>query len=139
MPKILLVEDDPMISEIYERKLSASGFEVRKTTTGKGALSLLRSEPIDLVLLDIVLQEIGGLEILEEFRNPKNGYNQNIRVVIFSNLNEPEDRDRAEKLGVDGFISKTEFSPSKLVEEVRRIIGQSSMREDAKNLSQRAV
>lgn len=118
MTKILLVEDDPMISEVYQRKFVSAGFEVRIATTGKAVLDIAHIEPVDLVLLDIVLPELNGIEVLEALRNPKNGYDPNLKILMFSNLNDSTDRDRALELGANGFLSKTEFSPSQLVEEV---------------------
>lgn len=125
--KILLVEDDPMIVEIYGRKFSAAGFEVSVASSGKMALEKARSDFFDLVLLDIVLPEMNGMEILEQFRNPKNGYASDLKIVMFSNLNEKTDRDRAIELGASGFIPKTEYAPSQLVEEVSRLLRQFEM------------
>ncbi len=124
MTRILLVEDDPMISEIYQRKFSAAGFDVRIAASGKAVLDILRTESFDLVLLDIVLPEMNGMEILETLRDPKNGYDLGMKIVMFSNLSEKDDRDRAVALGASGFISKTEFSPSELIEEISRFLRQ---------------
>lgn len=127
MSRILLVEDDPMISEIYERKFSAAGFEVRIAVSGKAVLEILRKELFDLVLLDIVLPEMNGMDILERLRDPKNGYSPELKIVMFSNLNEKDDRDKAVALGASGFISKTEFSPTELIAEVSRFLRQFEM------------
>lgn len=124
MTKILLVEDDPMISEIYQRKFLAAGFDSRIAASGKSVLDMLRIEMVDLVLLDIVLPEMSGMEVLEQLRDPKNGFDPNLKIFMFSNLNERDDHDKALALGADGFISKTEFSPSQLVEEVSRLLRQ---------------
>lgn len=126
MAKVLLVEDDPMISEIYQKKFETAGFEVRVAASGKAVLSALQSYAADVVLLDLVLPEMNGMEVLQVLRDPKNGYNPNLKVIIFSNLNEKEDRDKAVKFGANGFIPKTEFSPSQLVEEVSRFLRQFS-------------
>ncbi len=129
MSKVLLVEDDPMISEMYERKFVAAGFDVRIAVSGKAVLDILRVEPFDIVLLDIVLPEMGGMEVLEQIRNPKSGYAPDLKIVMFSNLNEREDREKALRLGANGFISKSEFSPSQLVEEVSRFLKQPGSRQ----------
>lgn len=126
MAKVLLVEDDPMISEIYQKKFETAGFEVRVAGSGKAVLSALQSYAADVVLLDLVLPEMNGMEVLQALRDPKNGYRPDLKVIIFSNLNEKEDRDKAVKLGANGFIPKTEFSPSQLVEEVSRFLRQFS-------------
>lgn len=130
MKKILLVEDDSMIVEIYRRRLVASGFDVSVATAGKAALDTLRTDHFDLVLLDIVLPEMGGLEILERLRDPKEGYDPKLPIFMFSNVGESEDRSRAISLGANGFIAKTEFSPSRLAEEIARMFSdKTEMRE----------
>ena len=124
MPRILLVEDDPLIAEIYMKKFQTSGFDVVNVTTGKAVLTTIEHDPkFDLVLLDLVLPEMGGMEVLKELRtDPK--YPAELKVIIFSNLSDPEDRKRAVEYRANGFIQKTEYTPSRLVEEVGRLIGQ---------------
>ncbi|MFZ1720696.1 MAG: response regulator [Candidatus Moraniibacteriota bacterium] len=123
MPKILFVEDDPFIAEIYKKKFETAGFSVVNVTTGKQVLAELASNRYDITLLDLVLPEMGGFDILHEVRTAP-GYPKDARIIIFSNLSSPEDRDRAVKLGADGFISKTEYTPSRVVEEVNRYLRQ---------------
>lgn len=125
MPKILLVEDDPMISEIYQKKFQSSGFDVVPATTGKQVLEKAKAERFDLVLLDLILPEMDGMEILRELRTGQ-GYPADMKIVIFSNLNEKSDREKALALGANGFIPKADFTPSKLIEEVTRLIQQFS-------------
>ncbi len=120
MPKILLVEDDPMISEIYQRKFSGSGFEVDIAVSGKEVLKKAGESEFDVILLDLVLPEMGGMEVLKELKRGGK-CSSRTKVIIFSNLNEKEQQDEAIKNGADGFISKTHYSPSDLVREVRRI------------------
>lgn len=121
MPKILLVEDDPFIAEIYQKKLGESGFEVVNAVTGRDALRKIAETQFDLVLLDIVLPELSGMDILHELRE-KPEYDKNLKVVVFSNLSSPEEQEATRKAGATGFISKTDFTPSKVVEEVRRYL-----------------
>ena len=123
MPKILLVEDDPMISEIYITKFQASGIEVDLAESGRAVLQRARENKYDLVLLDIVLPEMNGMEVLEELRT-KPEYDKDLKIVMFSNLSEKSDRDRALHLGANGFVPKTDFSPSQLVAEVTRFLRQ---------------
>jgi CheY-like chemotaxis protein len=123
MLKILLVEDDPMILEIYQRKFEAAGFEVEKAETGKEVLTKARKNSYDLVLLDLVLPEISGMEVLKELKQ-SGKYSPAIKVIIFSNLDDKSQRDEALSLGADGFIAKSQFTPSQLVDEVRRMLGE---------------
>jgi DNA-binding response OmpR family regulator len=121
MAKILIVEDDPFISEIYEKKFIEAGFETKVATNGKDVLALSKKEAYDVILLDMVLPEMSGMEVLKELK--KSNYPSQAKVIIFSNLSERETQDEAFKAGADGFIPKTQFSPSDLVKEIQRLIG----------------
>lgn len=122
MPNIIIVEDDPMISEIYQKKFADSGYQVFLATSGEQTLTFAKKEKIDLVLLDLIMPKMSGFEVLENLRG--GGYDPNIKVIVFSNLSSSEDREKAAKLGANGFIAKSEFSPSDLVKEVGRLLGQ---------------
>lgn len=130
MTKILFVEDDPFIAEIYKKKFEAAGFEVHNVTSGKAVLKAVREDKYDMVLLDLVIPELSGKDVLKELRVSKE-YDKDLKIVVFSNLSSPEDRDECLKLGADGFISKTEFTPSEAVKEVNRFLMQ--FREQKKN------
>lgn len=115
--KILLAEDDPMIAEIYERKFKDAGFEVFIAASGSDVLRHFQSENPDLVLLDLVLPDMSGFDVLKKIKQNKN--NPKTKVIIFSNLNAQEEQNAAFELGADGYISKTQFNPSELVNEIR--------------------
>jgi len=119
MPKILLVEDDPMIAEIYVKKFESAGFEVANAVTGKEALKYAGEQAFDLVLLDMVIPEISGMDVLKELKQ-SGIYSPDLKVIVFSNLSETETQREAMKNGADGFIGKADFSPSEIVEEVQR-------------------
>ena len=132
MAKILFVEDDPFIAEIYKKKFESSGFEVLNVTSGRAVLKEVQEQKFDLILLDLVIPELSGTEVLRALRTDP-AYPEDLKVVIFSNLSSSEDREECLKLGADGFISKTEFSPSEVVAEVNRFLNQFS--EQKKNFS----
>ncbi|MFA4817479.1 MAG: response regulator [Parcubacteria group bacterium] len=134
MPNIIIVEDDPMISEIYQKKFVDSGYQVFLATSGEQTLTIAKKDKIDLVLLDLIMPKMNGFEVLENLRG--GGYDPNIKVIVFSNLSSSEDREKAAKLGANGFIAKSEFSPSDLVKEVGRLLGQ--YQEQGKNESRAA-
>jgi DNA-binding response OmpR family regulator len=123
MAKILLVEDDPMISEIYERKFETAGFDVKVAATGKEVLTDVKKDHYDLVLLDLVLPEMSGMDVLKEIKQ-SGKYDPAVKIVIFSNLSEKSEQDKAFELGADGFIPKSQFGPSELVAEVERMINE---------------
>ena len=121
MSKIMLVEDDPMIAEIYVKKFEAAGFEVVNAVTGKEVLKYASEDNFDLILLDMVLPEMNGMDVLKELRNSGN-YSSDLKVVILSNLNKTDTEKEAMDNGANDFIGKTEFTPSELVVEVRRLL-----------------
>lgn len=123
MPSVLVVEDDSMISEIYQRKFESAGFDVGIALSGKEALKKARENKFDLVLLDLVLPEMNGIDVLKEIK--KSGkYNAGTKVIIVSNLTDKEQQDKAYENGADGYITKSQFNPSELVKEVKRILNQ---------------
>lgn len=130
MLKILFVEDDPFIAEIYQKKFESSGFDVLNVTNGKMVLKEAKEKQFDLILLDLVIPEMNGTEVLREIRHSSE-YRKDQKIIVFSNLSSTEDRDQCLKLGANGFISKTEFSPSEVVNEVNRFLRQWD--EQAKN------
>lgn len=134
MTSIILVEDDPMISEIYQKKFSEAGFEVTIAASGRECLTKLKEKKCDLVLLDMVLPEMSGIEVLKEIK--KSGtYDPKTKVFIFSNLTGKEDYEKARQEGADGYIPKTRFSPSDLVSEISRILNE--LNEQEKNEERR--
>lgn len=127
MLRILLAEDDPMISEIYQKKFLGSGFEVFMAASGDEALNVAKKEKVDVILLDLIMPKINGFQVIERLR--KEGHDPGVKIVISSNLSQREDRERALRLGADGFIAKSEYNPSELVEEVKRILSQQKEQE----------
>ncbi len=121
MPKIIVVEDDPMLGEIYVKKFTEAGFEMKLVTSGKAVEGEVAAYQPEMVLLDIVLPDMDGYEILEVLS--KNDATRTVPVYIFSNLSAKEDIERATSLGAKGFITKSSFTPSQLVEEVKKILG----------------
>lgn len=120
MKKILIVEDDPMLSEIYQRKfLQEADFEVLTATSGNETEEKVRKHKPDLVLLDLVLPEKDGFQILKEIREDSSL--NDVKIIIFSNLSQEEEQQKAKTLGANGFIAKSDFTPQQIVAEVRKI------------------
>lgn len=112
-----------MIAEIYKKKFESVGFEVVNAVTGKEVLKFASEENFDLILLDMVLPEMSGMDVLKELRQSGN-YDSNLKIVVFSNLNKTEYEKEAKENGADGFIGKTQYSPSELVEEIQRLLNE---------------
>ncbi|EKE25660.1 MAG: two-component hybrid sensor and regulator [uncultured bacterium] len=116
----MLVEDDQMIADIYMKKFQDAGFQMVNAATGKEVLKLASEEKYDLILLDMVLPEMSGLEVLKEIRSNGDLYGKELKVIIFSNLNKADNEKKVLENGADAFIGKTDFSPSNLVDEITR-------------------
>ncbi len=120
MTKIMIVDDDPMISDIYQKKFSDQGFDVLVATSGEQALEMAKKEKIDLVLLDLLIPRLDGFEVIRQLRS--GNYAKDIKIIVSSNLSEKLNRDRAFELGANDFIIKAQFTPSQLVEKIKKII-----------------
>jgi len=124
MKKILLVEDDPFLIDIYTRKLKRAGFETVVAEEGKEALKLLQQKTFELVILDIVLPEVDGWAILKEIKElkQKNRDLENLKIIILSNLGQKEEVEKGLKLGATKYLIKAHFTPSQVVEEIKKIL-----------------
>ena len=121
--KIVLVEDDPLLIDIYSTKFKEAGFEVSVVDRGDAAADRIVQEKPDLVVLDIVLPQRNGWEILKSVKsNPKT---KDIKVVILSNLGQKEEIEKGMDLGASGYLIKAHYTPSQVVKEIRKILQES--------------
>jgi two-component system response regulator VicR len=118
MKKILIVEDDPFLTEIYSEKLKKEGFLVEKTKDATECFQKLKEENFDLLLLDLVLPKMNGFEILKKIKKDFPGQ----KVAIVSNLGSKSDIERAFELGAVDFIVKVKFSLKEFVEKIKEIL-----------------
>ena len=118
--KILLVEDDPFLIDIYSTKLKDAGFEVLVSDEGEEAIGKVKEENPDLVLLDIVLPEIDGWEILRRIKSDEKL--KNLKVIILSNLGQKEEVKKGMELGAVNYLIKAQYTPSQVVEEVKKAL-----------------
>lgn len=116
--KILLVEDDLPMVKMYKTRLELEGFEVEWAGDGAEALVKVKSFKPDLVLLDLMIPKIGGMEVLEGLR--KDLETRALAVIILSNLSQENDITRAKELGVKEFLIKSNYTPTQVVEIVRK-------------------
>ena len=118
--KIMLVEDDIFIRDIYGTKLTHEGFEVLLTENGVDALKKIEGFMPDMILLDIVMPYMDGIDFLKEIK--KNEKYKNIPVIMLSNLSEKERVDDALSLGVSDYLIKSHFTPSEVVEKINSLL-----------------
>lgn len=119
--KILLVEDEKIMINLLEKKLTQEGYDVRVAVNGEEGLKAMREEKPDIVLLDIIMPKMGGFEVMEEMG--KDPVLKEIPIVIISNSGQPVELDKAKELGAKDWLIKTEFDPQEVVEKVEKQIG----------------
>ncbi|PIS39445.1 MAG: response regulator [Candidatus Nealsonbacteria bacterium CG08_land_8_20_14_0_20_38_20] len=119
--KILLVEDEEIMINLLQKKLTREGYEVSVAEDGEEGLRAMRETGSDLVLLDIIMPKMGGLEVLEEMNKDPNL--KKIPVIIISNSGQPVELDRAQRLGAKDWLVKTQFDPKEVLEKVIKQIG----------------
>ncbi|MDO8424536.1 MAG: response regulator [bacterium] len=124
MKNILLVEDDPFLIDIYSTKLKESGFEVEVASDGEKALVRAADKKFDLVILDIVLPQMDGWEILERLKeqNAKLKIPSETKIIILSNLGQKSEVEKGLKLGATKYLIKAHYTPSEVVEEIKKVI-----------------
>jgi two-component system, OmpR family, alkaline phosphatase synthesis response regulator PhoP len=122
MPKkILLVEDEQIIIDLLQKKLIEEGYDVSVAKNGEEGVKMMQEEKPDLVLLDIVMPKMGGLEVMEEMQ--KDPDLKRVPVVVVSNSGQPVELDRAKRLGAKDWLIKTEFDPQEVIDKVINQIG----------------
>ena len=119
--KILLIEDEKIMIDLLQRKLTQKGYEISVARDGEEGLKEMREIKPDLVLLDIIMPKMGGFEVMEEMGKDKEL--KKIPVVIISNSGQPVELDEAQRLGARDWLIKTEFDPQKVVDKVIKQIG----------------
>jgi len=122
MKKIIFVEDDPDQILMYQSKFEMEGFSMTIAESEAAVLKLAQEDKPDMILLDLLLRRENGLDILESLK--KNSELAKIPVIIFTNYDKKEMKDRSLALGAADFIIKAKVAPREIVERVRQIIGE---------------
>ena len=118
--KILIVEDDNFVSELYDHQFSKNGFATSLAGHGEVALDLIKKEKFDVVLLDIMIPKIDGVEVLKRLKADAN--TKDMAVIILSNLGQDELIKQALQIGAKAYIIKSLYTPDQVVAEVRSIL-----------------
>lgn len=118
-PRILIVEDDPLLSELLAEKLHSEKFDLRMARTGEEALASVKRDKPDLMLLDILLPGIDGFEVLKRVKaDPET---KHIVAIILSNLGQQNDIEKGTQLGAEKYIVKVSLTLSEVVQAVRDV------------------
>jgi len=126
----MLVEDDNSLREIYQARLSAEGYQTVTAKDGEEALSLVGTEKPDLIILDIMMPKISGFDTLDILRSTP--ATQSTKVIMMSALSQAEDKTRAEKLGANKYLVKSQVTLEDIVKTVKDVLAS----DDASNGSQ---
>lgn len=119
--KILLVEDEDFIRDLYVRQLTKEGFQVKSAPDGQAGLDLLKAEVFDLLLLDIMLPRINGLQLLREFKT--NNPNSPMITILLTNLGQEAVIKEGFELGAQAYLIKASYTPDQVVTEVKNALG----------------
>ncbi len=120
--KILVVEDDDFIRDMYYQELTRAGFFVSAAPNGEEGVKLLQQNTFDLVLLDILMPGMNGLEVLKQIK--ENPQTQNLKVVLLTNLGQEITIKEGFKMGAIGYLLKASYNPDQIVQEVKNFIDQ---------------
>jgi len=115
--KILLVEDDDSLASVYETRLGAEGFDVKRAPNGEEALAAAKDHKPDLILLDVMMPKVSGFDVLDILRNTPETANS--KIVMLTALSQPADQQRAKELGVDDYLVKSQVVIADVVEKIK--------------------
>ncbi|HSX31791.1 MAG TPA: response regulator [Candidatus Saccharimonadales bacterium] len=115
--RILFVEDDDALAGVYLVRLQAEGFDVKRVANGEDALAAAISYKPDLVLLDVMMPKVSGFDVLDILRNTSE--TANLKIIMLTALSQEADRKRAESLGVDDYLVKSQVVISDVIDRVK--------------------
>ncbi len=119
--KILLIEDEKIMINLLQKKLTHEGYDVTVARNGEEGLETMKELMPDVVLLDIIMPKMGGFEVMQEMR--KDPELKKIPIIIVSNSGQPVELSKAKELGARDWLIKTEFDPQEVVDKVVKQIG----------------
>lgn len=119
--RILLVEDDDALANVYMTRLQAEGFEVRRVNNGEDALASALSYKPDLVVLDVMMPKVSGFDVLDILRNTPE--TANLKIIMLTALSQDSDQERAKSLGADDYLVKSQVVISDVIERIRHHLG----------------
>ena len=118
--KILLVEDDEFLANMYRAKLEIENYEVVMALNGEAGLHMAEEKNPDLILLDIVMPKMNGFEVLKHLKSDKDL--KKIPVILLTNLGQKEDVEKGLKLGADEYLIKAHFLPSEVINKIIKML-----------------
>lgn len=120
--KILIVEDDDSLANVYTTRLQAEGFDTKRVPNGEDALATTISYQPDLILLDVMMPKVSGFDVLDILRNTPE--TANVKVIMLTALSQDADRERAKTMGVDDYLVKSQVVIADVVDKIKEHLGQ---------------
>lgn len=118
--KVLLVEDDKMLADMYVTKFSKEGMEIMKADDGSKGLEMAKQHKPDLILLDIIMPKLDGFAVLRELK--KDPTMANTHILLLTNLGQSEDVEKGKQLGADDYFIKANHTPAEIVDKVKYLL-----------------
>lgn len=118
--KVLVVEDDKMILDMYTLKFAQEGYKVVQAENGKDGLAMAKKESPDIILLDIILPQMDGFTVLKKLKSDSS--TKNMPVVLLTNLGQDGDVKKGLELGAVDYLIKANYTPSQVVEKVKSLL-----------------
>ena len=119
--RILLVEDDDALANVYMTRLQAEGFDTRRVNNGEDALATALNYHPDLVLLDVMMPKVSGFDVLDILRNTPE--TANLKIIMLTALSQDSEKQRAMSLGVDDYLVKSQVVIADVIERIRHHLG----------------
>ena len=120
-PTVLFIEDDPLLLKMYETKFKSEGLRVLAAQDGEEGLRLATTEKVDLIILDLMMPKLSGLDMLERLRQQNKGKSH--VVIVLTNLTKEEEIKRAMDLGVKEYLVKADLTPNEVASKVKAYLG----------------
>jgi len=119
--KILLVEDDDGLANVYIQRLKGEGFQVKRVPNGEDALaSAIKYRP-DLIILDIMMPKVSGFDVLDILKNTPE--TADVKIVMLTALSQDADKQKADKLGADDYLVKSQVVIADVIEKIKKHLG----------------
>lgn len=120
MPKIVLIEDEANIVEMYTLKFKEAGFEIVSSTDGETGLGLIKKEKPDIILLDVMMPKMDGFAVLAEIK--KDLELKDTPVLLLTNLGQKADMEKGKQLGAVDYVVKASLTPAQIVEKTKQYL-----------------
>lgn len=120
MKTILIIEDDDFFRELIRKKLASKDFNFLEAVNGEAGIEIMKEKKPDLVLLDLLLPNMDGFEVVAQIKSDTGI--ASIPIIVLSNLGQKEDIDRALKLGASDYLIKSQFDIDQVIEKITTIL-----------------